>query len=249
MTHLITGAGMGLGKALAQQALEKGEHVVGIDVNWPDDYASDQFVKVDADLSNLDALDTFKNVVLANAPFSSVVFNAAVSATGPFELIPAGAHGKLMDINFTSPALMAGYLIKHNLIEKGGTLIFIASLSVQIGYPGAASYAASKAALASLANSLRKTLRTQSINVMTVYPGPMRTDQANRHAPKGAKPEDRMTPEEVAKIIVDAEKSGKTHVVPGDKNPLFALMGRLLPGVTRSKMKKVIYDKLDRITY
>ena len=61
----------------------------------------------------------------------------------------------------------------------GGTVIFVSSLSHRTGYPGAASYAASKGAIAVYAGSIRKPFRRAlGVHVACAFPGPMKTEHA-----------------------------------------------------------------------
>lgn len=251
MTVLITGAANGLGAALTRQAVARGEAVIGIDRAFDtlSNFTEANPLKISADLADLDSLASLVMVATASGPLSTVIFNAAVSATGHFEDIPGDAHQRLIDINLTAPLLMTHELLQADRLKRGATLVFIASLSVQVGYPGAASYAASKAAIANYAASLRKAMRPQGIHVLTVYPGPMQTMQASRHAPRGAREEARMTADDVATLIWRAIAKRKPELVPGDYNRLFALAGKIAPRLMTRTMRKIIYDKLDHPVY
>ncbi|MEP1441960.1 MAG: SDR family NAD(P)-dependent oxidoreductase [Hyphomicrobiales bacterium] len=246
MSVLITGAANGLGASLSSFASEQGHTIVGLDYQWDDPTNA---LQVTADLSEPESIATLAPVLSAKGPYDIVIHNAAVSATGKFEDIPASAHQRLLDINVSSPLLLTKKLLADGAIKRGGTLVFIASLSVYVGYPGAASYAASKMALSNYAKSLRKALKADGINVLTVYPGPMKTEQASRHAPKGANAEKRMNSDEVAKQIFSAIDQRKSSLVPSAANKIFAKIGTLFPRSMKLLMKKIIYDKLDGSVY
>lgn len=251
MTVMITGAANGLGAALAKAVTASSTPVIAIDKSWPKkpgDIAS-QNIRIDADLSKIDALPALARKIASSGPCSLIIHNAAVSATGSFETIPPAAHQSLIDINVTAPLILTQQLLNENAIKSGGTFVFIASLSVQVGYPGAASYAASKAAIANFAQSLKKALRKQEINVLTVYPGPINTDQARRHAPPGADASKRMSADRVADQILKAVKDRRQTLIPGTANRAAALVARLAPSLLDKMMKKIIYDKLDRSIY
>lgn len=251
MSVLITGAASGLGAALTNLAIKRGHSVTGIDHDWISSEESPQknLLQIKADLSDLKSLVGLSTTIGAKAPYKAVFHNAAVSASGRFDDIPAKAHQRLIDINVTAPLLMTQQLLQQGALERGSTFIFIASLSVQVGYPGAASYAASKATIANYAQSLRKALRRDGINVLVVYPGPMQTAQAERHAPKGAKSETRMDAKDAADLIWNAVDKGKKELVPGASNRLFAIASKLAPGTLNRVMRKIIYDKLDGSVY
>lgn len=251
MSVLITGAANGLGAALTRDAVARGLSVIGIDRAFDTlaNFTESNPLKISADLADLEGLAPLMAVATAAGPLSCVIFNAAVSATGRFEDIPADAHQRLIDINLTAPLLMTRALLQAERLEPGATLVFIASLSVQVGYPGAVSYAASKAALSNYAASLRKALRPRGMSVLIVYPGPMQTMQASRHAPKGAREEARMSADEVASAIWQAVERRKSTLIPGNANRFFALAGRIAPGPMTRIMRKIIYDKLERPVY
>ena len=246
MSVLITGAANGLGASIVSFAKERGHAVVGLDYQWADET---QNLEITADLSEPRSIAKLVPVLSAKGPYDVVVHNAAVSATGKFEEIPATAHERLIDINVTSPLLLTKKLLADGAIKRGGTFVFIASLSVYVGYPGAASYATSKMAISNYAKSLRKALKGDGINVLVVYPGPMKTEQASRHAPKGADAEKRMNSDEVAQQIFSAIDGRKSSLVPGAANKIFAKLGALMPRTMRALMKKIIYDKLDGSVY
>ncbi|MEP3264478.1 MAG: SDR family NAD(P)-dependent oxidoreductase [Hyphomicrobiales bacterium] len=251
MSVLITGAASGLGAALTNLAIKRGHSVTGIDHDWTslEKTHPENLLQINADLSDLKTLVGLSATISAQAPYKAVFHNAAVSASGRFEDIPSKAHQRLIDINVTAPLLMTQKLLQQGALERGSTFIFIASLSVQVGYPGAASYAASKATIANYAQSLRKALRREGINVLVVYPGPMQTAQAERHAPIGAKSETRMDAKEAADLIWEAVDKGKKELIPGATNRLFAIAGKLMPSALNRAMRKIIYEKLDGSVY
>ncbi len=250
MIALVTGAASGLGKALAQQLCNGGQTVIAIDRDRQAlaTMAADnpRLIPVVADLSDIAAVEALMPQIAAMGPFSLVVLNAGVSATGRFEAIPAAAHQKLMAINTLSPMVMASALMRHGAFAPNAGLVFVASLSCFTGYPGAASYAASKDALAIYAKSIRRPFQKLGVQVSTVYPGPIRTPHAARHAPSGSSDNARMAPEKLASIILSASMAGHKTILPGSIAKLTALAGSLAPGLLTRLMRKVLFEKLDR---
>ena len=108
------------------------------------------------------------------------------SASGKFEKIPLEVHQKLLRLNAETPMVMAARLAAMGKLNANARLVFVSSLSHFTGYPGAASYAASKDAIAVYAKSIRKPFARFSVRVCCVFPGPMQTAQAETHAPMGA---------------------------------------------------------------
>ncbi len=258
MSVIITGAASGLGAALTNEFLEKQQKVIGLDRFWPEVSEESEsltkpeqgnLIKIAADLANHETFPALIETLTNHEPVEALIHNAAISATGPFEAIPASSHQQLIDVNFTAPLLLTKRLIATGALKKGSSIVFIASLSVHVGYPGALSYAASKAGLANYAKSLRKALKKDGIHVMTVYPGPMKTAQASRHAPNDAKEESRMPPQNAAQAILTAMKKKKSSFIPGTTNKVFALAGKAAPSLLDKAMRKIIYDKLEKPVY
>jgi short-subunit dehydrogenase len=241
---LITGGAMGLGKVLADKLNDQGWHITVIDRESAK--AGDQFQHITCDLSDPLAVDALIETLIGQQPFDMVVHNAAISATGKFETIPPHVYQKLIQLNVTTPMTMASRLAKAGHINKGGYLVFISSLSHFTGYPGAAVYCASKDAIAVYAKSIRKPFAKIGVSVSCVFPGPMKTNQAERHSPAGANAENRMEPARAAELILKSVLSNKRTIIPGIGAMAFAGLGKVLPFATDFAMRKIIYEKLDK---
>ncbi len=246
---LITGAAQGLGRALSELLLADGWQVTAVDISHGEDQVHPALEQLSHDLSDRQSVDALLQH-LANAEgFDLVVLNAAVSATGKFEKIPLEAHQRLLRLNAETPMVMAVQLAAAGKLNANARLAFVSSLSHFTGYPGAASYAASKDAIAVYAKSIRKPFLRIGVKVSCIFPGPMQTEQAERHAPVGAKTEKRMLPKQAASIIFADLKRGKARIIPGAGPGAFAWAGRLAPFVTDRIMRRIIHEKLDRETW
>ncbi|MGB7336033.1 MAG: SDR family oxidoreductase [Salaquimonas sp.] len=249
---LITGASMGLGEALALQLSAQGWHLTTIDREADALAGHDptpDHIYIQCNLSDATAVDALVEQLSSGAAFDLVIMNAATSASGKFENMPFSAYQKLVALNAETPMVMAADLGSKNKFTKGANLVFISSLSHYTGYPGASVYAATKDAIAVYAKSIRKPFAKRGISVSCVFPGPLKTSQAERHSPRGAKAEKRMSPEEAARLILKNVFSGRHLIMPGAGSKTFALFGKLLPSIADRVMRKIIYEKLDRDVY
>ena len=248
MRVLITGAVEGLGRALCDACLARGDFVVALDNNKPGLHSLTQAHVRQCeghhlDLSDIAAVRRFlENDV--TVPFDLVILNAGISAAGPFETIEAATYQKLIAINATSPLLIASGLLRANALAKGGKMVFISSLSHDVGYPGAAVYAATKDAVAAYARSIEKPLRKAGQGVLTVFPGPLRTEHARRYAPDNSREHKRMDPKDAARMILKAANGNQTKLYPGLGAKLAGFAGRHAPSLMTSLMRKSIYEKL-----
>ncbi|MEZ4832710.1 MAG: hypothetical protein R2873_12060 [Caldilineaceae bacterium] len=103
---------------------------------------------------------------------------------------------------------------------------------------------ATKDGVASYARSLRLALAPQNVHVLTVFPGPTRTAHARRYSPDNSREDKRMPPEELASRILRAVQRRQWTLIPGAGNRLFALAGRIVPGLVERVMRKTLYEKL-----
>jgi short-subunit dehydrogenase len=177
-------------------------------------------------------------------PVDVLVHSAGISAVGAFAESELDRQQRVLDVNLRAPLQITAGLLRAGRVASGGTLVFIASLSVFTGYPGAAVYAASKDGVAAYARSLRAALRGQDIHVITVYPGPTRTAHARRYSPDNRREGRRMPPDRLAMLIYTAVLRRQAVLVPGVGNLLIARIGRLFPQFTEYLMRKTILEKL-----
>ena len=198
------------------------------------------------DLASRTELDRTLPGLVAAGPFDLVILNAGISATGRFEAISAQAHIDVLRINAEAPMVIAARLLEAEALKPNAAMVFVSSLSHFTGYPGAASYAASKDALAVYAKSLRKPAKSKGATVTVAFPGPLRTDHAERHAPEGADPSKRMDPDLAAGLIMADVLAGRKTSIPGRGNRLFAAVGTALPKPVTALMRRLIYDRLNR---
>jgi cyclic-di-GMP-binding biofilm dispersal mediator protein len=235
---LVTGSSSGLGAALVRDLQTRGFKIVGLDRNAADGDALS--LSIICDLASRDNLDQTLPAIAASGPYDLVFMNAGINATGHFETIPIEAQLTLLRINLEAPIILTSALLAAGVLK--GPVCFVSSLSHFTGYPGAATYAASKDGLVAYAKSLRKA----GIKTTIAYPGPLDTPHAARHAPQGAKADKRMKPDVAARAIVDAVIMRKKAVLPGQVAKLSSVAGRLVPRLVTKIMRKALYEKLDR---
>jgi len=245
MNILLTGAASGLGAALLRACLARGDSVCVIDIDARPPDLPDTVTWLQHDLSHTDPAlwDGISGAIAQQGPFDLTVFSAGISATGPFEAISAHAHQQVSRINLHAPMRLCLILQQRGALAQGGRLVFVASLSCFTGYPGAASYGASKDGLAAFARSLRRPMRRAGVAVQLLCPGPMDTPHATRYAPKGARADRRISPQAVAQMVLQAPR-GRFVLLPGKGAKLAALLGRLAPALMTRIMGRVLFAKL-----
>ena len=247
MRALVTGAAAGLGQQLVKQLAASGWDVTAIDRSEMP--ATQNVAARRVDLADRSDVDRLVIELAGEEPFDWIIHNAGVSATGKFERIPESAYRRLLTLNCETPLVMTNGLLRSESVNPGGRVVFISSLSHYTGYPGGAVYGASKDVLTIYARSIRRDLKPLKIAAVTVFPGPIRTEHAARHAPPNAAAERRMEPAVLAAKIIRATRAGKSSVFPGMPAKGGRLFGLFLPTRATDFMRRVIFEKLDREVY
>jgi hypothetical protein len=109
-------------------------------------------------------------------PIDLLVSNAGSATAGPFVAVPVASIEAIFALNALAPTILAREALGHMLPRRRGTLAFVSSGAGLRGLPDYAAYSAAKAAIGALTDALRVELRGTGINVLTVYPGKLRTD-------------------------------------------------------------------------
>lgn len=240
---LVTGGSAGLGAAAVSWLQQNGYHVVVLDRDPPSaGKAPVDYIR--CDLASRPALDGIMPELIAHGPYDLVFLNAGINATGRFEAIDAKAHIDVIRINAEAPMVITARLLEAGAFRPNAAAVFVSSLSHFTGYPGAASYAASKDALAIYAKSMRKYAKTRGVTLTVAFPGPLKTEHAERHAPEGADASKRMDPGQAAHLILSDALNGKKTSIPGSANRTFAVIGRIVPKPVTALMRRLIYDRL-----
>jgi NAD(P)-dependent dehydrogenase (short-subunit alcohol dehydrogenase family) len=185
-TWLITGCSTGLGRALAQAALARGDTVVAT----ARDAASIQAL-VDAHPDTalalpLDVTDRgqiIRTVREGQERFGGIdvlVNNAGYGYRAAVEEADDGDVQTLFATNFFGPAAMIKAVLPEMRSRRHGTIVNVSSIGARRSPPGSGYYAATKAALEAMTASLRKELEPLGIAAMVVEPGAFRTDFSGR---------------------------------------------------------------------
>lgn len=179
---LVTGGTTGIGFAAARQFLEEGAKAViitGQDVARLESaerdlstYGTVRTVRYRAEETG--DVEAVKSFVESEFGHVDIVFaNAAVAWPSPFGEIDPFQVQQQLAINVTAPLCLVQALAP--LMPNGGSVVLTTSCLNVLGASGMAVYAASKAALRSLARSLSVDLKAQGIRLNAVSPGPTET--------------------------------------------------------------------------
>lgn len=179
-TVVVTGAGSGLGAAVAVR-LARGGSVVGV-LDRDGDAArrvagelGPEAVALVADTTDDasldDALDTFASHTGTPAP-DGVVCNAGVVAFGPLVELDAEEWRRVVEVNLTGTFLSARSGARRMLAAgRGGSIVTVTSINGVLPGPGAGAYGATKAGVARLTQQMALEWAADGIRVNAVAPG------------------------------------------------------------------------------
>ena len=174
---IITGAGVGLGRALARRFAADGESVVLLGRTFAKVEAAaaeigDRAMAVACDVASPDSVRTAFAAIAKRHPRIDVLINNA-ALFEPF-LIAEASDAQLLDIvgiNLTGPMLCARAAIP--MMGKGGHIINVSSESVGMVFPHLVVYQSSKAGLERFSEGLQHELEPSGIRVTSVRAGQM----------------------------------------------------------------------------
>jgi NAD(P)-dependent dehydrogenase (short-subunit alcohol dehydrogenase family) len=178
-TALITGGNSGIGLATAKLLVAEGARVAitGRDQGKLDSAArelGEGSLAIQADITDIADIDTVIAKVRAAFGRLDVLFvNAGIPGNTPLGPTTLKAFNDVVSTNLTSVFFTVQAALP--LLESGAAIVFNGSVLRELGAPGTAAYAASKAGVTALAKVLAAELAPRGIRVNTVIPGATRT--------------------------------------------------------------------------
>ena len=170
----------------------------------------------------------------ARRPIDVLVNNAGVLAHGPFAGMAAARHQQLIDLNVSGLTAMLAAFVPPMVARGHGRVLNVASIASFQPVPSLATYAATKAYVLSLTESLSEELQGTGVTITTLCPGITATSMFDQA--KAASAELGGVPafvvgraEDVADEGFNACMKGEVIRVPGTLNLAATLAGRATP--------------------
>lgn len=206
---VITGAGGGIGRAIAEKLASCRMKIVLLGGNNRDKLSQTrQIVEkyseaavIPGDLSD----DRFpaEAAAKAAAAFGAVdvlINNAGIAQSTPFEAVSASEYDRIMAVNCRAPFFLTQKMLPFLKKSPAATIINIASVVAHAGYPLQSVYTASKHAMLGFTKSLAREYYKENIRVHAICPGGVYTDMVKISRPD-LSPEGMIMPEEIAEIV------------------------------------------------
>lgn len=169
---IVTGAGSGLGAAIAKAFADEGAQVLGFDIRYAAPRRDFPMTAVEGDVRDTAAVNAAVERAANEFGGIDVLCNAAgIAAFGRVEEIDEIDLAAVMDVNFYGPFRFIKAAVPHLLASPGGSIINIASVGAIRSRPNLSGYAASKAALLGLSRGIAIDYADQGISVNSILPG------------------------------------------------------------------------------
>lgn len=184
-TWFVTGVTRGLGKAVAESALLRGDMVIGTfraDVPVLDAPANNLHL-IRVDLSQKECIPAAVTEAFKLCPEVDIVLNnAGYGLIGPIETATDEEVERLFEVNTFAPFRIIREMLPRLRAQRRGHIVNITSIAARA--PGVASglYASAKAAIEALSHSLSQEVAPFGIKVTAVAPGGFRTDFLSPHS-------------------------------------------------------------------
>ncbi|MGZ8290197.1 MAG: SDR family oxidoreductase [Telluria sp.] len=242
---VVTGAGGGIGAAIARQLAPLSESLILVGRRA----APMQLLRAElpvpvqlvcGDLSDSATLAAIEAAARQMGGLNLLINNAGVSQFHSFETQSPDAIRSMLDTNLLAPMLLTRQLLPLLRQAPSAQVVNVGSIFGLLGFPGFAAYGASKAGLKGFSQSLRRELSDTGIEVR--HFAPRATSTGINSVAVNAMNEElntaQDTPDEVAAAFVEFLEGNAWQKTIGGKESFFVLLNKLIPALPDGAIRK-----------
>ncbi len=177
---LVTGAGRGMGSAIAERLAAEGARLAVTDVD--EQSAKSTAAGLDGAAGfRLDITDAtevtsrIEEIIAALGPIDALVNNAGWDRMAPFLQTDEDLWERLIDINLRGPIRMTKAVLPQMVERQSGRIVNISSDAGRVGSMGEAVYSACKAGIIGFGKTIAREVARYGITVNAICPGPTDT--------------------------------------------------------------------------
>ena len=178
---LVTGAGRGIGRAIAIALAEEGAEVI-VNYNGSEERAKEVKQTIEenggkasiykCNVSDFEACETMiREIVKEHGPLDILVNNAGITKDGLIIKMKEEDFDRVLNVNLKGTFNTIRHSARQMLKQRSGKIINISSVSGILGNVGQANYAASKAGVIGLTKTMARELGSRGITVNAIAPG------------------------------------------------------------------------------
>ena len=208
---LITGAGKGIGKAVAIALAKEGVNIVLIARTQADIHEVAQEINtydvktlaLTADVADINSVNlAIEKAIASFQTIDILINNAGIAAFGKFLELEPSEWERIIQVNLMGVYYVTRAILPNMIERQTGDIINISSTAGLNGNALTSAYSASKFALLGLTDSLMQEMRKHNIRVTALTPSTVATDMAKELNLTDGNPEKVMQAEDIAELLI-----------------------------------------------
>ena len=170
---IVTGASRGLGQAIAERLIEKGEDVIGLARS----VSGMSIDAIECDVSDYSSVkNASREVKRMKKPLKALINAAGVASMNMAVTTDESTVQRLIQTNLVGTIYCCQLFAPIMLRQKRGSFINFSTIAVALALKGESVYAASKAGVESFSRTFAREMADFKVRVNCIAPGPIRTD-------------------------------------------------------------------------
>ena len=170
---IVTGASRGLGQAIAERLIEKGEDVIGLARS----VSGMSIDAIECDVSDYSSVkNASREIKRMKKPVKAFINAAGVASMNLAVTTDESTVQKLIQTNLVGTIYCCQMFAPIMLRQKHGSFINFSTIAVALSLKGESVYAASKAGVESFSRTFAREMASFNVRVNCIAPGPIRTD-------------------------------------------------------------------------
>src|SRR5215217_9292262 len=245
---VVTGAGSGIGQALAIELARSGASVAISDVNTEGLASTEERLKAIGapaktdrlDVTEREAFELYADAVKDHfGKVNQIYNNAGIAFTGDIEASQFKDIEHVMDVDFWGVVNGTKVFLPHLIASGDGHIVNISSIFGLVSVPGQAAYNAAKFAVRGFTEALRQEMivADHPVNVTCVHPGGIRTAIARNAMVSEGLDKDKLantfdkrlastSPQKAARVILDGVRKNRARVLVGNDAVALDILAR-----------------------
>ncbi len=210
-TALVTGAGKGIGKAIALALAKEGVNVILVARTQEeiDSVAAKvrslrvKALAITADVADINSVNAAEEKALSEfGAIDILINNAGIASFGKFLELEPTDWERIIQVNLMGPYYVTRAVVPNMIERQTGDIINISSTAGLAGNALTSAYSASKFALLGLTDSLMQEMRKHNIRVTALTPSTVATDMAKELKLTDGNPDKVMQAEDMAELVI-----------------------------------------------